>query len=99
MLHWVSPKKITTGGADFTMTYYDTGNQKTLVDPNAGSITYTYDAAGRLKTQVDSKNKTTTNTYDPLGRLKTSVLDEVTTTYSYGTSGNDLLRLIKGADR
>ncbi len=89
------PKKITTGGADFTMTYYDTGNQKTLVDPNAGSITYTYDAAGRLKTQVDSKNKTTTNTYDPLGRLKTSVLDEVTTTYSYGTSGNDLLRLIK----
>lgn len=49
------------------MTYYDTGKQKTLTDPNAGTITYTYDAAGRLKTQVDGKSKTTTNTYDVLG--------------------------------
>lgn len=39
------------------MTYYDTGNQKTLVDPNAGSITYTYDAAGRLKLRLIARTK------------------------------------------
>lgn len=77
------------------MTYYDTGKQKTLTDPNAGTITYTYDAAGRLKTQVDGKSKTTTNTYDVLGRMSSSATDGVTTTYTYGTSGNNLLRLTK----
>ena len=89
------PQKIVTGGATFTMTYYDTGKQKTLTDPNAGTITYTYDAAGRLKTQVDGKSKTTTNTYDVLGRMSSSATDGVTTTYTYGTSGNNLLRLTK----
>jgi YD repeat-containing protein len=69
------PQKIVTGGATFTMTYYDTGKQKTLTDPNAGTITYTYDAAGRLKTQVDGKSKTTTNTYDVLGRMSSSATD------------------------
>ena len=89
------PQKIVTGGATFTMTYYDTGKQKTLTDPNAGTITYTYDAAGRLKTQVDGKGITTKNTYDVWGRLASSTTDIVTTGYTYGYSGNGLLRLIK----
>ncbi|MDE5701621.1 RHS repeat-associated core domain-containing protein [uncultured Bacteroides sp.] len=90
------PKEIVTGGATFSMTYYDdTGKQKTLTDPNAGTLTYTYDAAGRLKTHVDGKGRTTTNTYDNLGRLTKSVTDGVTTEYTYGTSGNGYLRLVK----
>ncbi len=90
------PKEIVTGGATFSMTYYDdTGKQKTLTDPNAGTLTYTYDAAGRVKTHVDGKGRTTTNTYDNLGRLTKSVTDGVTTEYTYGTSGNGYLRLVK----
>ena len=48
-----------------------------------------------MKTQVDGKSKTTTNTYDVLGRMTSSATDGVTTTYTYGTSGNNLLRLTK----
>ncbi|WP_291528454.1 FG-GAP-like repeat-containing protein [Bacteroides sp. UBA939] len=91
-----SPKAITAGGANFSMTYdAGTGKQLTLVDPNAGTTTYTYDAAGRVLTQKDGNNKTTTNTYDGFNRLTTSVTGGVTTNYTYGTSGNAKLRLTK----
>ena len=89
------PETITTGGATLSMTYYDTGLQKTLTDPNAGTTTYTYDAAGRIIKQVDALGKTTTNVYDALGRLSSSSLAGSTTTYEYGTSGFNKLRLTR----
>ncbi len=89
------PKTVTAEGAVFSMTYDDTGTQRTLTDPNAGTITYNYDAAGRLTRQEDSRGKVTVNEYDDLGRLTTSTVDGVVTTYAYGTSGNELLRLVK----
>jgi RHS repeat-associated protein len=89
------PQKITAAETTFSMTYYDTGNQKTLNDPNAGTITYTYDAAGRLLTQKNGRGKVTSNVYDDLGRIATSTIDGTATIYTYGTSGYDLLRLTK----
>jgi RHS repeat-associated protein len=90
------PQKITAAERPFSMTYYDdTGNQKTLNDPNTGTITYTYDAAGRLLTQKDGRGKMTSNVYDALGRIATSTIDGTATVYTYGTSGYALLRLTK----
>ncbi len=89
------PKSVTTNGATFSMEYYDTGLQKELNDPNAGKTTYVYDALGRITEQTDARNKKTTNVYDDLGRIKTSTLNGVVTNYTYGTSGNEKLRLIK----
>ena len=91
------PKQINAGGSTYKMTYHDTGKQKTLSDPDTGTTTYTYDAAGRVIKQVNGRGKETTKDYttDKLGRLTKSVTDGVTTTYTYGTSGNSLLRLTK----
>lgn len=89
------PKSITTGGATFSMTYDAVGNQTGLTDSNAGTLAYTYDAAGRLTRQVDGKGIVTVNNYDALRRLETSTIDGVATTYTYGTTGYDLLRLTK----
>jgi RHS repeat-associated protein len=89
------PQKITAAGITFSMTYYDTGNQQTLSDPNAGTITYTYDAAGRLLTQKDGRGKLTGHVYDALGRIDTLTVDGAATVYTYGTSGYDWLRLTR----
>lgn len=89
------PKSIATGGATSTMSYDAVGNQESLTDPNAGTYTYAYDAAGRLTRQVDGKGIVTVNNYDALGRLATTTTDGVATTYTYGTTGYDLLLLTK----
>lgn len=89
------PKSIVTGGATLSMTYDAVGNQNSLTDPNAGTYTYTYDAAGRVTKQVDGKGIVSTNSYDTLGRLTTTTIDGVATTYTYGTTGYDLMLLTK----
>ncbi|MFT4223136.1 RHS repeat domain-containing protein [Dysgonomonas sp.] len=89
------PKSVVADGATFSMTYDVAGNQATLTDPNAGTISYTYDAAGRLTKQIDGNGKITTNIYNALGRLGTKTVDGVATTYTYGTSGYELLQLTK----
>lgn len=89
------PQSVTTGGATFTMTYDNAGNQTGLTDPNAGTSTFAYDAAGRLTRQTDGRGKITANTYDALGRLSVTINDGIATNYTYGTSGNELLRLTK----
>lgn len=77
------------------MTYDDTGIQRTLTDPNAGTTTYDYDAAGRITRQEDSRGKVTINKYDELGRLDTLIVDTTVTVYNYGKSGYELLQLVK----
>ncbi|GAB6010243.1 polymorphic toxin type 23 domain-containing protein [Dysgonomonas reticulitermitis] len=89
------PKNVVAGGATFSMTYDAIGNRTGLTDPNAGVSTYAYDAAGRLTQQTDGNGKTTANAYDVLGRLATTTIDGDTTTYTYGTTGYNLLRLVK----
>ena len=89
------PMSITTGGATFTMDYDAAGNQKQLVDPNAGTINYTYDAAGRLHTQDDARSKHLEVVYDAQGRIDYSELAGTTTDYEYGTTGYDLNKLTK----
>jgi len=89
------PREIVVGNATYSMTYDTVGNQIGLTDPNAGTLTYTYDAAGRLTKQVDGAGKVTINNYDVLGRLEKSDIDGITTAFTYGTSGNNYLLLIK----
>ena len=89
------PGTITSNGSTMTMEYDEVGNQTLLNDPDAGEITYTYNAAGQILTQTDARNITTQNTYDNLGRLSSVTVDGVATTYTYGTSGNEILRLTK----
>jgi RHS repeat-associated protein len=88
-----NPSKVSAAGADFSMTYDDAGNQKTLKDPNAGTVTYTYNAAAQVKTQVDGKGKKTEHFPDNLNRNAYSTIDGVRTDYAYGDSGYDLHRL------
>lgn len=89
------PESITTNGSTVTMGYDAVGNQTSLSDPDAGLTTYTYDAAGHLLTLTDARNKVTETTYDNLGRVNTVVIDGVTTSYTYGTSGNEILKLVR----
>jgi len=89
------PKTITTGGAVFTMDYNNTGTQKTLTDPNAGTVKYEYNSAGQLTKQTDGNGKVTVNVYDALGRIDTVKIDGVVTKYTYGTAGYELRKLTK----
>ena len=87
------PSSVTTGGATVTMTYDEAGNQLTLSDPDAGITTYTYAADGTLLTQTDGRGVKTTNSYDNLARLASTRIGQSTTVYTYGTTGNEKLRL------
>ena len=88
------PKNITAAGASTSMTYNAIGQQTSLTDPNAGTTTYEYNLLGQLKKQTDANGKITQNFYDNLNRLSYSTLSgEQTTYYTYGTSGNNNLRL------
>ena len=91
------PSRVKTNGSTVTMGYDAAGNQTKLTDPDAGTTTYTYAADGALLTQIDGRGIKTSNTYDDLGRLSSARLGQHTVTYSYGTSGNEKLRLVKKA--
>jgi RHS repeat-associated protein len=90
-----SPGQINGPNASYSITYDEAGNQKTLKDPDAGTYSYTYDALGRVLTQKDGKEQTQTNVYDKLGRIQYSTLEAERTDYTYGTTGNSKMRLVK----
>ena len=89
------PKKVTSESSTFRIEYDGVGNQTQLTDPDAGTITYEYDALGRVIAQEDARGISTSNSYDQLGRLTLTTTDGIDTEYTYGTSGNEKLRLIK----
>lgn len=91
------PIRIKAHGSEVTMSYDAAGNQVSLTDPDAGTSNYKYAADGALLTQTDGRGIETVNTYDDLGRLASVRIGENTITYSYGTSGNEKLRLVKTA--
>lgn len=89
------PASVTSNGSTVSMAYDEAGNQTTLTDPDAGTTTYEYAADGKLMTQTDARGIETANTYDDLGRLSEVQIGENTIVNTYGTSGNELLRLKK----
>ena len=91
------PRSVRTQGSTVTMTYDVAGNQVSLSDPDAGTSNYTYAANGTLLTQTDGRGVKTTNNYDNLGRLASTQIGQKTIVYTYGTTGNEKLRLVKQA--
>lgn len=88
------PATATTGGNTVSMEYDAAGNQITLNDPDAGSTEYEYDALGRIILQTDARGMETQNIYDNIGRIVSTTIDGATTTYTYGTSGNQKMRIV-----
>lgn len=82
------PRQIVTNGHTITLGYDEVGNQASLSDPDAGTTTYTYDALGRLKLQTDARGIETSFTYDGANRITQKTVDNIPTTYTYGTSGH-----------
>ena len=91
------PSSVRTHGSTVTMAYDAAGNQVTLTDPDAGTSNYTYAADGTLLTQTDGRGVRTTNSYDNLGRLASTQIGQKTIAYTYGTAGNEKLRLVRMA--
>ena len=89
------PSSVKTQGSTVTMSYDAAGNQLSLIDPDAGTSTYTYAADGTLLTQTDGRGIKTINNYDDLGRLAFTQIGQKTIVYTYGTTGNEKLRLVK----
>ena len=89
------PSCVMTTGSTVAMTYDAAGNQLSLSDPDAGTSSYTYAADGTLLTQTDGRGVKTVNTYDNLGRLSSVRVGQETIDYTYGTAGNEKLRLVK----
>ncbi|MDD3387263.1 MAG: FG-GAP-like repeat-containing protein, partial [Prevotella sp.] len=89
------PSSVKTQGSTVTMSYDAAGNQLSLSDPDAGTSNYTYAADGTLLTQTDGRGIKTINNYDDLGRLASTQIGQKTIVYTYGTTGNEKLRLVK----
>ena len=89
------PREVEAGGATWYMEYDEAGNKTLLSDPDAGVTEYNYDAFGRLTSQTDANGYETINAYDEKGRLASTTIDGAVTTYTYGTSGNGKMRLIR----
>lgn len=89
------PASVTTNGSTVSMKYDLAGNQISMTDPDAGTTTYEYAADGTLLKQKDARGIETVNTYDDLGRLSKVLIGSKTIEYTYGTSGNENLRLTK----
>lgn len=89
------PATVSTGSTTVTMDYDNVGNQKSLDDPDAGETTYTYDALGRVISQEDARGNTVTTSYDVFRRTMSESIDGVTTSYSYGSTGNEVMRLTR----
>ena len=92
------PKEIESDGDTWSLEYDEAGNRTLLDDPDAGETEYLYDALGRLIEQEDARGYVTINSYDNKGRLASTETDGAVTTYTYGTSGNSKMRLIKVQD-
>ena len=90
-----APSAVTSGGSTVSISCDDCGNRTAITDPDAGTVSCTYDALGRIVTQTDARGKVTTNTYDYLGRISESETDDDVTSYTYGTSGNENLLLVR----
>ena len=89
------PSEVDADGSVVRMEYDVAGNRTLLDDPDAGVTTTTYSADGKVLTCTDGRGMVTHNTYDTMGRLAVSSCDTLVTSYTYGTTGNGKLRLVR----
>ncbi|MDJ0701447.1 MAG: RHS repeat-associated core domain-containing protein, partial [Woeseiaceae bacterium] len=71
-----------------TFEYDAAGNQKKIIDPNAGTITTTYTGLGEVRKITDAKSQLSTYSYDVLGRRKSLVNADGTSTWVWDTAAN-----------
>jgi RHS repeat-associated protein len=85
-----------------TSTFDVAGNQRTLVDPDAGELHYHYSGLGQLRREIQAPNtpdeKTTLISYDLLGRQVSQVNSGGTSTWQYDTQKIGLLDSVSGTD-
>ena len=91
------PCRVDALGAVTTMAYDGAGNRLTLTDPDAGTTGYTWAADGTPLTETDARGVKTAHTYDDLGRQVKTQVGSQTATRTYGTAGNERLRLVREA--
>jgi len=73
------------------------GRQKSLVDPDAGTILYTYNSMNELVYQKDAKNIESVMEYDKLGRIKKkTTTTEGETNFLYDTKRKGMLSSVSG---
>jgi len=89
------PESVSSNGSTITMEYDAVGNRTLLDDPDAGQSSCQYNALGNLTSQTDARGVVTQMTYDNLGRISAVTIGNVVTNYTYGTSGNSILKLTK----
>ena len=89
------PSEVESDGKTMCMEYDTAGNRTRLDDPDAGVCTSTFTADGKLLSRTDGRGMVTQNSYDAHGRLVRTACDTLVTTYTYGTSGNGKLRLVR----
>lgn len=89
------PCRVSALGAVTTMAYDETGNRLSLTDPDAGTTRCTYAADGTPLAETDARGVKTTHTYDDLGRPVKTQVGQTTITHTYGTAGNERLRLVR----
>lgn len=88
------PTKVTASGSVTTMAYDLAGNLVERKDSDRGVTTCTYTADGKLMESTDAKGVKTINTYDNLGRVQEISIGEEVIHYTYGTAGNERMRLV-----
>ena len=89
------PSEVEAGNSVVSIEYDEAGNKTLIDDPDAGTSTFSYTADGKILAQTDGRGIQTVNTYDSLGRLRQTVCDTLVTLYTYGTTGNGKLRLVR----
>lgn len=88
-------KRIVTEGMTYEYSYDIAGNKVSYTDPDAGTTYYSYDALGRETGHTDSRNVHFSTSYDVFGRVTSTSANNETINYTYGTSGNGKMRLIR----
>ena len=89
------PSEVEAGNSVVSIEYDEAGNKTLIDDPDAGTSTFSYTADGKILAQTDGRGIQTVNTYDSIGRLRQTVCDTLVTLYTYGTTGNGKVRLVR----
>lgn len=93
-------REIISNGSTVSMTYDANGLQKTLSDPDAGTISYSYNGFGEIKEQKDASGNIILSEYDKGGRLVKKTCAGMVSDYVFYNTGkqNRLLKYVSNSN-